>query len=57
MAEPSRAPPFLLESHYLQTKIICTATASKRPPLDSVARVAKACARPLRPSGRYEVSD
>jgi hypothetical protein len=48
MAEPSRAPPFLLESHYLQTKIICTATASKRPPLDSVARVAKACAHPPR---------
>jgi hypothetical protein len=31
MAEPGWAPPFLLECHYLQTKVICTATASKRP--------------------------
>ncbi len=31
MAESVRTPPFLLERHYLQTKIICTATTSKRP--------------------------
>ena len=31
MAEPPWTPPFLLECHYLQTKVICTATASKRP--------------------------
>lgn len=31
MVESSRTPPFLLEHRYLQTKVICTATASKRP--------------------------
>jgi hypothetical protein len=31
MAESARTPPFLLERHYLQTKVICKATTSKRP--------------------------
>jgi hypothetical protein len=31
MVESSRTPPFLLEHRYLQTNVICTATASKRP--------------------------
>ena len=40
MAEPARTPPFLPERFYLRTKVIRTATASERPSIGPVARVA-----------------
>ena len=40
MAEPARTPPFLPERRYLRTKAVRTATASERPSIGPVARVA-----------------
>jgi hypothetical protein len=40
MAESARTPPFLPERYYLRTKVVRTATASKRPSIGPIARVA-----------------
>src|SRR5512139_3961448 len=56
MAEPSRAPPFLLERFYLRTKVIRTATASERPSVGpGRARDNEPARIPLWPPGQYEV--
>jgi hypothetical protein len=40
MAESVRTPPFLPERYYLRTKVVRAATASERPSIGPVARVA-----------------
>ncbi len=56
MAEPSRTPPFLLEQHYVRTKVIRTATASERPSVGpGRARDIEPARIPLWPPGQHEV--
>jgi hypothetical protein len=54
MAEPTWTPPFLPE-HYLQTKVICTATASKRPSAGPGRARGESLRASSRPPGGNEV--
>ena len=47
MAESARTPPFLPERYYLRTKVVHAATASERPSIGPVARVATSLRAPL----------
>jgi hypothetical protein len=47
MAESARTPPFLPEHYYRRTKAVRAATASERPSIGPVARVAMSLRAPL----------
>jgi len=56
MAESVKTPPFLPEHHYLRTKAVRVATASKRPSVGLRSHAwQRACAHPPWHSSRYEV--
>jgi hypothetical protein len=44
MAERARTPPFLPQRNYLRIKVVLTAIASERPPLDWSRAWRRACA-------------
>lgn len=53
-AESARTPPFLLEHHYVRTKVIRIATASERPSVGPDRARDNEPARILWPPGQYE---
>src|SRR6201999_3419856 len=55
MAEPLRPPPFLLVRQLLQTKVIRTATASRRPSIGLGRARGESLRASSRPTGRCKV--